>query len=64
LSQFALRHGLSIVFDDNALVGNKSSLVPSDPQKQEVSLIPTLQHIPEQPVRDDILHWRHWGLND
>ena len=64
LSQFALRHGLSIVFDDNALVGNKSSLVPSDPQKQEVSLIPTLQHIPEQPVGDDILHWRHWGLND
>ena len=57
LSQFALRHGLSLVFDDNALVGNKSLMVPSDRQKPEVSLTPTLQHIPEQPVCDDYLHW-------
>jgi hypothetical protein len=64
LSQFAGRHGLSLIFDDNALVEDKSSMFASDLEKQEVSLTPTLQHIPERPVRDDYLHWEHWGLNE
>ena len=52
LSQFAGRHGLSLMFDDNALVEDKSSMFVSDLHEREVSLSPTLQHILEQPVRD------------
>ncbi len=52
LSQFALRHGLSLIFDDNALAGDKSSVVASDLHEREVSLTPTFQHISEQPERD------------
>jgi hypothetical protein len=52
LSQFAGRHGLSLIFDDNALVEGKSSMFVSDLHEREVSLSPTLQHILEQPVRD------------
>ena len=60
LTQFARRHGLSLIFDDNALVEDKSSMYASDLHEREVSLTPTLQHILEQPVRDD----SHWGIND
>jgi hydrogenase maturation factor HypF (carbamoyltransferase family) len=64
LSQFAGHHGLSLIFDGNALVEDKSSMVASNLQKPEDSLTPTRQHILEQPVRDDYEHWEHWGLND
>jgi len=64
LSQFAGRHGLSLIFDDNALVEGKSSMFASDLHKREVSSTPTLQHILEQPARDDDQHWGHWGLNE
>jgi tRNA A37 threonylcarbamoyltransferase TsaD len=53
LSQFARHHGLSLIFDDNALVEDKSLMVASDLHKREVSLTPTLQHVLEQPVHDD-----------
>ncbi len=61
LSQFAGRHGLSLLFDDNAPVEKKSSMLASDLHEREVSLPPTLQHIPEQPVRD---YDQHWGINE
>ncbi len=61
LSQFAGRHGLSLIFDDNALVEGKSSMFVSDLHEREVSLSPTLQHILEQPVRD---YYQHWGINE
>ena len=64
LSQFAGHHDLSLIFDDNALVEDKSSMYASDLHKREVALTPTLQHILEQPVLDDYQHWGHWGLND
>ena len=52
LSQFAGRHGLSLIFHDNALDEDKSSMEASDLHEREVSLTPTLQHILEQPVRN------------
>jgi hydrogenase maturation factor HypF (carbamoyltransferase family) len=52
LSQFAGHHGLSLIFDDNMLVEDKSLMVESDLHKREVSLPPTFQHILEEPVRD------------
>jgi hypothetical protein len=61
LSSFAGRHGLRLIFDDNSLVGAKSSMFASDLHQREVSLTPTLQHILEQPVRDC---WQHWGINE
>ncbi len=64
LSHFARRHGLSLIFDDNALAEDKSLRLASDLHQREVSLTPTLHHILEQPVRDDGQHWKHWGIND
>lgn len=61
LLQFAGRHGLSLIFDDNALVEDKSSMVASDPHKREVSSAPTLHQILEQPERD---YYQHWGINE
>lgn len=61
LLQFARRHGLSLIFDDNALVEDISSMVASDLHKREVSLTPTLQHILKQPERD---YYQHWGINE
>jgi hypothetical protein len=61
LSQFAGRHGLSLIFNDNTLVEDKSSMFVSDLHEREVSLSPTLQHILEQPVRD---YYQHWGINE
>jgi hypothetical protein len=61
LSQFAERHGLSLIFDDNALVGDKSSMFTSEPHKRDVSFIPTPQHTLEQPARD---HYQHGGINE
>jgi len=52
LSQFAGHHGLSLIFDDNALVEDKSSMVASDLHKREIYLPPTFQHILEEPVCD------------
>jgi hypothetical protein len=64
LSHFAWRHGLSLIFDGNAPVEDKSSRLAGDLPQREVSLTPTLQHMLEQPVRDDDQHWQHWGIND
>lgn len=61
LSQFTGRHGLSLLFGNNALVGDKSSMNSSDLRGREVSLTPTLLHIVEQPLRDS---HQHWGIND
>ena len=52
LSQFAGHHGLSLIFDDNALVAGKSLRLASDLHQREVSLTPTFQHILEEPMRD------------
>jgi len=60
LSQFAGRHGLSLILDDNALVEDKSSIFPSDLHEREVALTPTLQLILEQSERG----YQHWGLNE
>jgi len=64
LSQFAGRHGLSLIFDDNALVEARSLRLASDLRQRDVSLTRTLQHILEWPVREDGQHWKHWGIND
>ena len=61
LSQFAGRHGLSLIFDDHALVEDKSSMFASDLHEREVALTPTLQHILERPVRDN---HQQWGINE
>jgi hypothetical protein len=61
LSQFAGRHGLSLIFEDNAPVEKESSMFASDLHEHEVSLTPTLQHILEQPIRN---YCEHWGIND
>src|ERR1035437_1312409 len=50
LLSFAGRHGLSLIFDDNALIEDKSSRFASDLHEREVTLTPTLQHILERPV--------------
>ena len=61
LSQFAGRHGLSLLFDDSAPVKDESSMFASDLHEREVTFTPTLQHILEQPVRD---YYQHWGINE
>jgi hypothetical protein len=61
LTQFAGRHGLSLICDANALVEDKLSRFASDLHEREVSLTPTLQQILEQPVRD---YYQHWGINE
>ena len=61
LSRFAGRHGLSLLFDDNAPVEHESSMFGSDLHEREVSMTPTLEHILEQPVRRD---YQHWGINE
>ena len=61
LSQFAGRHGLSLLFDDSAPVEDESSMFASDLHEREVTFTPTLQHILEQPVRD---YYQHWGINE
>ena len=61
LTQFAGRYGLSLIFDDNALVEDKSSMFASDLHEREVTLTPTLQHILERPVRDN---HQQWGINE
>jgi hypothetical protein len=52
LSQFAGRHGLSLLFDDSAPVKDESSMFASDLHEREVTLTPTLQHILERPMRN------------
>jgi hypothetical protein len=64
LSQFAGHHGLSLIFDDNALVEDKSSMYASDLQKREVVLPPTLQHVLDIPMLNNIQHWVHGAGND
>jgi hypothetical protein len=61
LSQFAGRHGLSLVLEDKSLVPDKSSTLLSDLRKREVFMTATLQRILAKPVRD---HYDHWGIND
>jgi len=60
LSQFAGRHGLSLIFNDNALVEDKSAILASDLHEREVALTPTLQRILEQSEQG----YQHWGLNE
>lgn len=45
LSQFAGRHGLSLLFGDNARVEDKSWMNVSDLPNREVSLTPPLRHV-------------------
>ena len=52
LSQFAGHHGLSLIFDDSALIKDKSSMVASDQMPP---------HILEPPGRDQ---FQNWGVND
>jgi hydrogenase maturation factor HypF (carbamoyltransferase family) len=52
LSQFAGHHGLSLIFDDNAMAEDQSSMNASDLHKREVSLTPAFQHISEEPMHD------------
>jgi hypothetical protein len=59
-SQFAGRHGLSLIFNDHALVEDKSPIFASDLHEREVALTPTLQHILEQSEQG----YQHWGLNE
>ena len=61
LSQFAERHGLSLVYDDSALVLDSSSTIEIERRKREVNSTPTQQHTPGRPVRDN---YQHWGLNE
>ena len=60
LSQFAGHHGLSLIFDDNALAEDESSIFANDLHQREVALTPTLQHILELSERG----YQHWGLNE
>jgi hypothetical protein len=61
LSQFAGRHGLSLLFDPSAPVEKESSMIASDLHERQVTFTPRLQHILEQPVRD---YYQHWGINE
>jgi hypothetical protein len=60
LSQFAGSHGLSLIFNDNALFEDKSAIFASDLHEREVALTPTLQRILEQSEQG----YQHWGLNE
>jgi hypothetical protein len=61
LLQFAGRHGLSLIFDETALIEDKASQLARNLHEREVAVIPTLQHILAQPVRDS---YQHWGINE
>jgi len=56
LSQFAGRHGLSLIVDDLPLVEDKPLLFVRELHAREVSFTPTLHHILERPVRDKYQH--------
>jgi hypothetical protein len=60
LSQFAGRHGLSLIFNDYALIEDKSAIFAGDLHEREIALTPTLKHILEQSEPG----YQHWGLND
>jgi len=59
-SQFAGRHGLSLIFKDNALIEDKSAIFAGGLHERELALTPTLKHILEQSEQG----YQHWGLND
>ena len=61
LSQFTGRYGLSLIFGDNSLIEDKSSMFASELHQREVSLTPTLHHILERTVHDS---YQHWGINE
>jgi len=61
LSQFTGRYGLSLIFGDNPLIEDKSSMLVRDLHEREVSLTPTLHHILERTVHDS---YQHWGINE
>jgi hypothetical protein len=61
LTRFAGQHGLSLIFDNSALVEDKSSIIASDRQKQEVLLLRTQRHFVDPPGRNQ---FQHWGIND
>ena len=61
LLQFAGRHGLSLIFDEPALIEDEASRLTRDLHEREVAVTPTLQHILAQSVRDP---YQHWGINE
>jgi hypothetical protein len=61
LSRFAEHHGLSLIFDNNALVEDRSSVFVSKGNKREKSLTPPLRRILEKPVHGS---YQHWGINE
>jgi hypothetical protein len=61
LSQFARRHGLSLILDADALAGDESPMFGRGLDKGEVSAPSTLKQTLQQPVSDS---YRHWGINE
>ena len=61
LSQFAVRSGVSLLIDENALVEDPSTMSANNPHERDIPLPPTLHHIMEQPERET---YRHWGINE
>ena len=60
LSQFAGKHGLSLIIDAVVPTEDKSAVFTRSLHEREVTMTPTLQHIEEVVERD----YRHWGLNE
>ena len=61
LSQFAVRRGVSLLYDENAAVGDQTALSATNPLGPQIALPPTLHHTVEQPVGES---YQHWGINE
>jgi hypothetical protein len=61
LSQFAQRHGLTFIFDEDRSVEAESAVFASGRHEREVALTPVMVNILEQPEHSG---YRHWGINE
>jgi len=57
LSRFALRHGLSFIFDDSGSARDESAFFARDQHERDAPVTPT-----PQPIVDDA--YPHWGINE
>jgi hydrogenase maturation factor HypF (carbamoyltransferase family) len=64
LSQFARHHGLSFIFDAVNSVEDEAAAFARSLHERAVAMPPTLQHVLDLPMLNNIQHWVHGGGND
>ena len=64
LSRFAERHGFSFIFDAVNPVEDEAAAFARSLHERAVAMTPTLQHVLDLPMLNNIQHWVHGGGND